>query len=173
MKSKFKISLVSCIILSAMLTGSAFADPTISSEDASLSQSSTGSNVSEESNSGGDFETQVFQEYGPFGGLYQYSGAIHGALVKPNSNHSMEIRNLRVYGVNSGNPAYFTLRVADVDGNTIYSKTYMTDQDLRNKPPILVPVVSYKNYQVIIESHTNNLMQGGFYLGVDGNVSQF
>ena len=36
----------------------------------------------------------------------------------------------------------------------------MTDQDLRNKPPILVPVVSYKNYQVIIESHTNNLMQG-------------
>ncbi|KZS48955.1 hypothetical protein AWU65_24985 [Paenibacillus glucanolyticus] len=85
----------------------------------------------------------------------------------------MEIRNLRVYGVNSGNPAYFTLRVADVDGNTIYSKTYMTDQDLRNKPPILVPVVSYKNYQVIIESHTNNLMQGGFYLGVDGNVSQF
>ena len=49
----------------------------------------------------------------------------------------------------------------------------MTDQDLRNKPPILVPVVSYKNYQVIIESHTNNLMQGASISASTGTCHSF
>ena len=119
-----------------------------------------------------EFETQAVKKWGPYYIRPRNIGDYDGASVYTNSGvKSFQITDVQMVGVHDGEPAYFTLKVTDfTTGNVLWSKTFT--EDVKGGSWDVSNVVPGRTYQVIIESHTNNDTDGGFWLTVDGYAYQ-
>lgn len=118
------------------------------------------------------FETQVVKKWGPYSVRPRNIGDFNGASVYTNSGvTTFQITDLQMVGVHAGEAAYFTLRITDfTTGQVQYSKTFT--EDVKGNSYNISNAIPGRTYQVVLESHTNNDCDGGFWITVDGYAYQ-
>ncbi|CAH1199650.1 hypothetical protein [Paenibacillus sp. JJ-223] len=118
------------------------------------------------------FETLAVKKWGPYAVRTRNINEFDGASVYTNSGvSSFEITDVQMVGVHAGEKANFTLSITDfTTGNLMWSKTFT--EDVTGRSWNVSNVVPGRTYQVVITSNTNNDMDGGFWLTVDGYAYQ-
>lgn len=99
-------------------------------------------------------------------------GDYDGASVYTNSGvTTFQITDLQMIGVHANESAYFTMRITDFNtGEVKYSKTFT--EDVKGKSFDVSNAIPGRTYHVVLESHTNNDCDGGFWITVDGYAYQ-
>lgn len=84
---------------------------------------------------------------------------------------TFQVTDLQMVGVHKNEAAYFTMNIIDFNTGEVKASRTFTE-DVRGRSFDVSNVVPGRTYHVMLESHTNNDCDGGFWITVDGYAYQ-